>query len=371
MYICIGYNGNLTVSFSKVHALTGPSSTSFAYNDLVADPACFDVGPTDAANSCGIHLHSLVNPDLDACAFGNIGGHYWVNASDPWMTVNYNSSAGFVQLDDRVPDSTGKALVIHDQTGARIACTTFASLDVDSLRPLVGARNGEVPAYPGYSGWLIVGIADFQISQLIGSSDQDDLLHLSWSSVNADHNCFGVTNPAANSCGIHLHTGFGCPSDAAGGHLFPIGGVDPWLIARYGYDSFLDPRGALILSDTGYSVGTPAVLVIHNVHGDRIGCLSICGSTSVPFSDKADPGAINGYADSSVTVTCNSGYSTSETDPTASTATAVCDVSGQFSLVTCYPVVTEAPTEAPTAVDAAGLVAPTVALIAAATFLIS
>ena len=40
-------------------------------------------------------------------------------------------------MDNRVPTSTEKALVIHDQTVARIVCTTFASRIADSLHLLL------------------------------------------------------------------------------------------------------------------------------------------------------------------------------------------------------------------------------------------
>jgi len=333
------YTGSLSVSFSKVLFDTGAGGTFFEYFDLVADPACFSVGPSATANSCGIHLHTLIDPTQDACASGNIGGHYYSGSSDPWMHIVYGNKTTGYNMVNEAPNASGKAFVIHDQNGARIACTTFDSYSLVALSHSISycsAAACDIPIYPGYAGSLTPGVENFRLSQI----DVNGTLYLSWTAINADLSCIGETQSALNSCGFHLHSGFGCPSQAAGGHLSPSGGMDPWMIARYAYGTH--SAGALLVENTGYTIDTPAVIVIHDIAGARIACASICGSTSVPNSDKADPGAINGFAGSSVIVTCNPGYSSSVTDPTARIATAVCDESGtgQFSSITCSLITT-------------------------------
>lgn len=118
-----------------------PYSTGFeATFDLEGvDPACSTVCTTaSSANCCGVHVHAGTTCWLP----GLVKGHYYDNsaeasggADDPWSTPNdtpaiYTPDMG----DDEVEGSfylddgfsaemhVGRALVIHDATGARIGC---------------------------------------------------------------------------------------------------------------------------------------------------------------------------------------------------------------------------------------------------------
>jgi len=82
------------------------------------------------ANSCGVHIHTGTSCDTAA----GVGGHFWDNdqlESDPWKTTVYSAEGGSsVQTSDSEivttgltsDDILGRVMVVHDSTGARIAC---------------------------------------------------------------------------------------------------------------------------------------------------------------------------------------------------------------------------------------------------------
>merc|ERR1711907_296560 len=84
--------------------------------------------PEGVANACGIHIHEGTTCD-DADA---VGGHYYNKtsvASDPWPAVTYSTSVdgsatGEVQSIEigTELDISGRALVVHDSAGVRVAC---------------------------------------------------------------------------------------------------------------------------------------------------------------------------------------------------------------------------------------------------------
>jgi hypothetical protein len=109
--------------------LKGMPAQSFTYSLMGADPACAD-GATEEPNSCGIHIHAGMSCESDGMA------HYYspVAVSDPWVSVTYTamadgSAAGtIVGVATGYPASEliGHAVVIHDRTGARVACALLA-----------------------------------------------------------------------------------------------------------------------------------------------------------------------------------------------------------------------------------------------------
>merc|ERR1711918_147759 len=98
---------------------------------LEAD-ACKD-GPAAAAGTklaCGIHIHKGKTCD-DA---EEIGGHYYGESleADPWSLISYSVAAGGTargHIQDVTigadQDISGHALVVHDSTGGRVACTVL------------------------------------------------------------------------------------------------------------------------------------------------------------------------------------------------------------------------------------------------------
>ncbi|CAJ1333724.1 unnamed protein product, partial [Effrenium voratum] len=111
------------------------------------DPEC--AAACSAANCCGVHIHV----GMDCTDAGTIGGHYWdsgMYSTDPWLTVMYNGSMSsdletglVVATGLSASDVLNRAMVIHDFTGARIACGIIAPASVPSFS-----------TYPGYTGGL-------------------------------------------------------------------------------------------------------------------------------------------------------------------------------------------------------------------------
>ena len=122
------YVGALAVSGSVGPVTTSGTTQSFWYSLSGVDPACSGGGGT-APNSCGIHIHSGTSCSADA------GAHYYVNppiTSDPWTSIGYTSVGGMasgmasVNTGGGAADIVGRAVVIHDLGGARVACALLA-----------------------------------------------------------------------------------------------------------------------------------------------------------------------------------------------------------------------------------------------------
>lgn len=148
-------------------------SQYMSYRLSGTDPACGRQDVSGVANACGIHIHV----GTDCSDASTVGGHLWnhsVEAKDPWQDVRYSSKAchemschdGVYQAisdDGPVHVMTGLAnekiighvVVVHDVTGARIACSPLGSdLKADHFRP-----------YPGYKGSLAAtGLVDFSVT---------------------------------------------------------------------------------------------------------------------------------------------------------------------------------------------------------------
>ena len=106
-----------------------PTEVSFAFALTAVDPMCAG-GAGGSANSCGVHIHVGSTCDADAL------GHYYTGAVtvDPWSAIGYTtlidadsattSASGFVQVDTggTIADLTGRAFIVHDYAGGRIAC---------------------------------------------------------------------------------------------------------------------------------------------------------------------------------------------------------------------------------------------------------
>ena len=99
------------------------TTQSFSYSLAGVDMAC-DSGAGASPNSCGIHIHSGSSCATDAA------GHYFVDpvSSDPWTSIGYTSTAGAasstvsVDTGGAESDLKGRAVIVHDFSGARIAC---------------------------------------------------------------------------------------------------------------------------------------------------------------------------------------------------------------------------------------------------------
>merc|ERR1712086_478419 len=124
-----GYAGDLDVTGYVSASLSSVGIASVTYNLKGLEDAC-KTTPKGVGNACGIHIHEGKACD-DASA---VGGHYYNSASissDPWAPLGYNSRSGSahgsVKAFIDVEDIAGRALVVHDSTGGRVACALVPS----------------------------------------------------------------------------------------------------------------------------------------------------------------------------------------------------------------------------------------------------
>lgn len=256
----ISYKGTQTLSWS----LTGL--------DTDCENAC------TATNCCGVHIH--VGTDCNDAS--TIGGHYWDSSdytTDPWATVMYNSSNDSSSADSWVAVATGldagevlgRAMVIHDATGARIACGIIQLANVPFFR--------RYPGYIGGSGYAATGVMSVQANGTTQS--------LSWVFVSVDKRCTG-TCTATNCCGVHIHTGMDCTdSSTIGGHFYDSTALttDPWLTVTY--DASTMPS---VMKDVVVETGKTAseiegrTMVIHDYDGERLACGTISLDAMTPMT---------------------------------------------------------------------------------------
>lgn len=117
-----GYTGDLQVQGDAfAWSLRGTAWVQFAIEGV--EDECREA-PEGVANACGIHIHEGKTCD-DA---DRVGGHFFDSSieSDPWASKVYStrlhSAAGLFPTKIGSDDIGGRALVVHDQTGARVAC---------------------------------------------------------------------------------------------------------------------------------------------------------------------------------------------------------------------------------------------------------
>lgn len=270
------YAGGLTVSGAvQIGEVAANHQVVFAELDGV-DPEC--VGTQNGANNtCGIHIHAGTDCSADA------GGHYWTDnftSEDPWQPVTYTgASNSATKVEDVVvgtgttlADLNGRVFIVHDSTGARVAC---AKLEMVATA-VKSMKVEEFVKYPLTSGRDVT--ATVTVAQHAG-----DLQVLEFDIAGGDSACTPdaeVTAP--NGCGIHIHSGTSCLHDQlVGGHLYQ-GSSDPWLKITY---RTATTKGVTIPVATGLT--GPAVygrtVVIHDINGGRMACGRIVLAENVPL----------------------------------------------------------------------------------------
>merc|ERR550534_2556084 len=227
------YTGNLRVTGdADVHGfgVTDTAGQYLSWSLSGVDPKCKHGADSSTPNSCGVHIHHGMSCTEDAL------GHYWNKTTfsvDPWATVSYK--AGKSRTSDNYVAASqdtvvtgfentlvnGHTLIVHDYSGGRISCGIIA--------PHKEVTNAFVK-YFTYRGELNVsGYITVTGSGVLGEAAQN----LAWDLAGVDPAC--STPPAhdanPNACGIHIHVGKDCTSDA-GGHYF-AGGTDPWTVVKY------------------------------------------------------------------------------------------------------------------------------------------
>jgi len=271
-----GYSGDLTVQGEV--AVAGFGDQLFLSWGMIGVPAaCASHQGTEPKNACGIHIHEGTTCD-DAT---QVGGHFYVKETvddpDPWAPKIYTTyrsgfSAGFFGATTgyNLQDVVGRAMVVHDETGGRVACGL-----ISSTTELTGSRSAPLQVYPGYEG-------DLKVKGDVGAFIYKDAVHLYFSLFGVEKMCETTPEGVANACGVHIHEGKTC-EDAAqvGGHYYDKESIDadPWAnVAYISHAGF--STGASQLDIGKQDIGGRAI-VVHDSTGARVACAQIPSRTIV------------------------------------------------------------------------------------------
>jgi predicted DNA-binding protein with PD1-like motif len=280
-----GYSGSLKVAGALSVSYTSPGTQAFAWELTGVDPDCKD-GPGDLPNSCGVHVHV----GTDCSDKDTIGGHFYNQIeypdSDPWQAVSYYSHAvdginyafssnNYVSTGYLYVDLYAHTMVVHDFTGARVACGIVGETPPDYA-------VASFSKYPGYTGDLDVD------GSMIVSFKRSGTQGLFWDLSGADPDCKkGAKDGVPNSCGIHIHVGTDC-SDAStvGGHYWnkvQFSEYDPWQSVEYKSSAKNGKTKSqeVVPVTTGLKWTDVAghVMIVHDAKGGRIAC----GTINTPY----------------------------------------------------------------------------------------
>lgn len=255
-----GYDGELNVSGTG-GALYRGDSVWVWYDLLGLEANCESSG----ANGCGIHIHE----GMTCADAASIGGHYYKTDSinsDPWSPIVYSSDEqGHARgKTERVvigfgESIGGRALVVHDNTGARIACAEIFDAPWDTT----------FIKYPGYKG-------DLHVAGTGGAAYFRDAVWVWYDLSGLEAKC---KSSGANGCGIHIHEGMTCTdADSIGGHYYNTDSIssDPWSLIVYSSDKQGNAWGKTerVVIGAGEDIAGRA-LVVHDSTGARIACAQV------------------------------------------------------------------------------------------------
>lgn len=256
-------------------------SVAIGYDLAGVDPLCTTPN-ADIPNSCGLHIHTgmtCTNASEIEGHYFDVGQHYFPStpmpaSGDPWSaaSVMYNANTmratGSLQVDYGFgfDTSRGRAVVLHDYNGTRIACALLP-MYVDR----VSAPLPALAPYPGYMGPPITGSVKLDF--------RGNAVKILYNLQGTESTCAsGVPGDAPNSCGIHIHSGFTCAE--AGMHYFnsSLLMMDPWEVATYKSQA---SESSLIVG-YGYSLEQTKgrTVVVHSYNGTRVACANIPATSS-------------------------------------------------------------------------------------------
>ena len=212
-----------------------------------------------------VHIHSGTTCTADAL------GHYYVSGavtSDPWTNVAYTSdssggSAGSVAVTTggSSADVAGRAMIVHAFDGSRIGCAILGAATQLTL-----TAGGFVP-YFTYAG-------DLAVAGTVGPmTTAGTTQSFAWQLSGVDPLCASGAGGAANSCGVHIHSGRTC-TDNAGGHYFTGSvTVDPWTTVAYTATAGGTASGTVSVNTGGTAAEVAGrALIVHAYDGSRIAC---------------------------------------------------------------------------------------------------
>ena len=122
-----GYTGELMVDgiASMIQPQQAGAPLTMSYQLKGLDPRCAQPWmATEAMNACGVHIH-------EGYSCEEAGGHLYNGASDPWTSISATASEhGRADTPAQVvpplglstSELVGRAFVVHDFEGKRVAC---------------------------------------------------------------------------------------------------------------------------------------------------------------------------------------------------------------------------------------------------------
>jgi predicted DNA-binding protein with PD1-like motif len=268
-----GYSGANTVHGIVSFEATGDATTLSVGYALWLDGTTFDTPG-------GLHIHKGVSCDNADM----VGGHYWddaLNSTDPWNSntvwqppsrdeggniVSTLTSGGFnVPYQYPLARNVAHAVVVHDSTGARVACGTISGDYYKSSLARYPCRDSAAADPAEIIGHMVAantGTNEIAYSYAVKSTET------------------GVDG------GLHVHVGQTCPT--AGGHYYDATTMasDPWTTKYGATDDSGISFGSFVLDD-GYdfAMHRNRATVAHFNAGARAACGTLDGDAASSIGD--------------------------------------------------------------------------------------
>merc|ERR1719445_1000369 len=241
-------------------------------NDSPYIELSWELNGMEADATGGIHIHTGTSCEEASL----VGGHLYDDAvTDPWIPTKWTSDSngkakGSFRIDGldglSFNQNVGRAVVVHDSNGARVACAVLGSREGDV--ECADDRAGCIGGYPGYAGDLSLG---GQV-KLSGSMNDSPYIELSWELNGMEADATG---------GIHIHTGTSCEdASLVGGHLYDDAVTDPWIPTKWTSDSNGSAKGSFRidgLDGLSFNQNVGRAVVVHDSNSARVAC-AVLGS---------------------------------------------------------------------------------------------
>lgn len=242
---------------------------------------------------CGISIHrgmSCENPDSPGPNFfngpWNDSRPMFGKSVDPWATAATSYAGGssgwvFANVFASGLETLGRTLIVNDEYGDRVSCTVFWPSEP------VTAAIYELGHYPEYAG------SEEITGEAVLTFFPNEVVMIEYNFQASTNECENGAGDAANSCGIHIHEGYGCDwTTQPGGHYyntdfytftvgygFPPGVAteDPWTNIGYTTDPDTNLANGVVavMNFASYSQTAGRVLVVHDYSGARVTCVKI------------------------------------------------------------------------------------------------
>lgn len=216
-------------------------------------------------------------------------GHYYYNesgAADPWLTERYSSTglgtakySGVANIASTA-DLEGRAFIVHDSTGSRVAC---------GLLQAVSPKHVFETATTPLSGGSVTSEAVLATG-IPGTDEGQVCFYGNALALESNLQTFLVAGPDCNStngCGVHVHSGTSCEPDEQLGHFYNNESLtaDPWVLV--GYETTTDTGTGFFADCVNTGVDNLVdyqgrAFIVHASNGSRQSCGIISGVFDAP-----------------------------------------------------------------------------------------